>query len=229
MGREFFDHACEHAAHLLELTLSLPTSDPRRAGRLLRAANWLELAANLDSGLKTSALKNLGLAYMHRVKDGAPVPDPALDPVAAKAAVGRGGAPASELPGLHAPLLTWARAFDDASEARTGVVAVGGSSGFNRASLNLNPPVEDWKSWASQRFSDAWGSFLERPDAPSDGSYSQVKAIYGAIARTVRENRSLEETQAQKSGQKPPAGGEARIERKKKKRRKVAPSTSAEL
>jgi hypothetical protein len=92
VGREFLDHSAEHAAYLLEKALeeedkpaaaAAPAAKSKLSGvtqdqtarwrlsRILTAASWLELSVNLDQPqlLKTSVLKNLGLAYMHVVRD----------------------------------------------------------------------------------------------------------------------------------------------------------------
>lgn len=39
----------------------------------------------------------------------------------------------------------------------------------------------EWKTWASERFSKAWGEFLNRTDATQDPQYSTIKDIYDTV------------------------------------------------
>jgi hypothetical protein len=200
VGREFFDHAADHAAHLLELTLAQdhpPPAAPEaeaaalsrlRTWRLLRVAAWLELAVNLDPHLKTSVLKNLGLAYMHLVR----TPDAASVHLP----------PDRGVPGFEAPVAAWAESFDAAAAARTlqlnrswALPPPPSSSSSSlawphrKASLNVAPVLSGdgsgWKAWAAARFQASWGAFLARHDAPQDGSYESVRAIYNAVAKSA--------------------------------------------
>ena len=41
----------------------------------------------------------------------------------------------------------------------------------------------DWKTWASQRWSYAWGHFLDMKGAESDTSYEHVKSIYETVMK----------------------------------------------
>ncbi len=43
----------------------------------------------------------------------------------------------------------------------------------------------DWKTWASERWSYAWGKFLDMKGAESDASYEQVKSIYETIMKAT--------------------------------------------
>jgi len=248
VGREFFDHATDHAAHLLELTLAQDDQAPAldqsssinqqslRVWRLLRAASWLEIAVNLDPHLKTSALKNLGLAYMHLVR----TPDHLstqrhLPPP-----------PAQGVPGFGAPILEWAQNLDTSAMVRAAQLNQSwapppqspllSSSPWdltwpkNKASLNVAPVMSSdgsgWKEWAADRFKQSWGQFLIRPDAPQDGSYASVRAIYDAVAKSANSAAATPRSNQQQP-QEPPgarsatsANSEATKSTAKKKRKK---------
>jgi len=252
VGREFFDHATDHAAHLLELTLAQDENAPAsnqannanqaslRMWRLLRAASWLELAVNLDPHLKTSALKNLGLAYMHLVR----TPDHLstqrhLPPT-----------PAQGVPGFGAPVLEWAQNLDTSAVVRAAQLNQSwallpqspllSSSPWdltwpkNKASLNVAPVMSSdgsgWKEWAAERFKQSWGLFLARPDAPQDGSYSSVRAIYDAVAKSANSaattSQPIQQTQSPRSAHATTSGKSEATKpagaKKKKKKKKAS-------
>ncbi|KAJ8599309.1 hypothetical protein CTAYLR_005324 [Chrysophaeum taylorii] len=44
----------------------------------------------------------------------------------------------------------------------------------------------EWKTWASERFTLAWGEFLERKDATDDPQYDTIRHIFDSVARLPR-------------------------------------------
>ena len=203
VGREFFDHSSEHAAYLLEKAIDSPAGD-ERLDRLLRAAAWLELSVNLDDGLKTSVLKNLGLAYMHVVRDKRALP-------------GRRA-------GL-APLAAWAVSLDEAR--RAALASRGENSSLVPAARNVVPdeafPDGGWKTWASDRFQTNWGLFLKREDATADASYASIKSIYETVrgrAATTEAETAVKRRAGSHVGNAGSGGSGAPAVKKPKKKKK---------
>jgi len=179
VGREFYDHVAEHGAHLLDLALSESGGEVGGAPALddlLTAAQWMEIAVAFDPHLKTSTLKNLGLAYLHVVKDKTtqspeyPVPPGSQQRLdwAAREAAHRASPMLSPLEALVDPLTHFAAAAQNASAPQ------------------LTPPQGvDFKSWASERFLANWRAFMHRPDASKDPSYPEVARILQHVQAKV--------------------------------------------
>jgi len=145
VGREFYDHLIERAAHLLDIAVKADGSERGNGdtGRgseavqpllrsLAEAAAWLELASANDEegkeGSRPAIKKNLGLAYMHMVRNkehGVNISLPKLVAVFSDAGMSELIKPVREI---------WWN--DDGKEG-------------------------DWKTWASLRWSEAWKEFLE--------------------------------------------------------------------
>mmetsp|Transcript_72656 Transcript_72656/g.206890 ORF Transcript_72656/g.206890 Transcript_72656/m.206890 type:complete len:880 (-) Transcript_72656:73-2712(-) len=71
VGREFYDHAAERGAYLLEKGIELfntPETAPAKMQAAVEAATWFEVCEAQDPDYATHNLKNLGLAMVHIVK-----------------------------------------------------------------------------------------------------------------------------------------------------------------
>ena len=246
VGREFSDHAMEHAAFLLEQNLAfdkfqgqgsedastlknnnrrattLAEAARQRVPRLLAAARWFELVVNTDVALKTSTLKNLGIAYMHLVRD----------------KTFPSGRNVPEASSSSATIVRWAEkasAFAPPSSLSSGGEAGGRlPSEFSTApgktpASNLVPDVgfgDGWKSWAGERFQAAWGEFLQRPDARRDSSYESIKGIVEKVSKSVKPKATQQQhhhhqQQSQGSGSESGADEAKKKKRKKKKKKPV--------
>lgn len=67
VGREFYDHASERAAYLLEQGIELfntPETAPAKLQAAIEAATWFEVCEAQDPDYATHNLKNLG-TYSH--------------------------------------------------------------------------------------------------------------------------------------------------------------------
>lgn len=152
INREFFSHMLIRATYLLDLAVSQSVQGSRVLQSLVESAAWLELVSAMDSASLTPALKkNLGLAFMHMVRNKELLehePLPAIDDVFANAG--------------------WK--ITSALESR----------GWNN-SMGLG-----WKIWASTKWNETWGEFLNMPGAMEDGSYHQVKEIYEVVNKRVQ-------------------------------------------
>lgn len=70
INREFYNHMVIRATYLLDLAVSPPVSGLPVLKSLVDAAAWLEMVSIIDAESVTPALKkNLGLAYMHMVRN----------------------------------------------------------------------------------------------------------------------------------------------------------------
>lgn len=49
------------------------------------------------------------------------------------------------------------------------------------ADLHPNATGDEWKTWASERFTKAWGDFLQRSDASEDPQYETIRGIYEKV------------------------------------------------
>mmetsp|Transcript_39037 Transcript_39037/g.57329 ORF Transcript_39037/g.57329 Transcript_39037/m.57329 type:complete len:789 (-) Transcript_39037:593-2959(-) len=69
--REFFDHFMSRATHLLDMAVTMEGKNEPVLKSLAEAAFWLELSAVHDSDISLSPAlkKNVGLAYMHMVRN----------------------------------------------------------------------------------------------------------------------------------------------------------------
>lgn len=51
------------------------------------------------------------------------------------------------------------------------------------AQLHPRAGGSEWKTWASERFSMAWGEFLNRADATEDPQYDTIRDIYDSVIK----------------------------------------------
>jgi len=165
VGREFYDHVAEHGAHILDLAVN----GDFNLEDLLTAAQFMELAVAFDPHLKTATLKNLGLAYLHVVKDKTAASPKYPAPRGTQRRVD--WAQAEYLHRTHPRLSR----MESLVEPLNNFAA---SAAWNSSSPTLVPPEGvDFKSWASERFLAMWRAFINRPDAHKDPSYSDVLRI----------------------------------------------------
>ena len=158
--REFFDHFVERAAFLLDAAINNKNGSASKLRSLVEAAAWLELAGIHDSkisGIAPSLKKNLGLAYLHMVRNNErgfeyylPKTEDIFSGVGEKA--------------FMTPLKDVWWGLNGEQEAGKG----------------------DWKTWATQRWSETWGEFLSMKEAANDPSYKQIKSIFDTVFSATR-------------------------------------------
>jgi hypothetical protein len=191
--REFYSHVVNRASYLLEKAIAaqeqqqqqgkqleqrdknqntkyqhnqLPTSNADRSilPSLVDSAGWLEMVAAMDERSVTPALKkNLGLAYMHMVRNKEQIETVPLPPVAHF---------------FGSSNMNWTVA-EEALSDRCWV----------EAAENTDGGTNTWKSWASERWNLSWKEFLAMEGAQKDESYQQVKHLYDLVHKSATKNR----------------------------------------
>ena len=164
LQREYFDHIYERSAHILELVIEDPPPEgltPQdRFGLLVEVSAIFELILSQDSLKKEEDFglyKNLGLAYMSMIK-------------------------------MDKTLL-----FNTAP-LRDSVLSYQGTDMVEFLAENSLFPIKDdgawsegWRTFATERWSFLWKTYLGMEGAESDGSYGGVKNIMDAVFKSVGE------------------------------------------
>lgn len=174
--RDYMAHSAEAAAHLLEEAIALQEQYDRAAVReddnnaliatkmsstlvlkhFLEAAWWLEVLVANDLQHTTHTLKNLGLAYFHLL-----YLSPTIPVAAAEAQLRR---------------VPRASPFSDEVLATT---TPQWFSGRDRHETG-------WRMWLLNRFDEAWGACLRRPDAQNLPEASKMRQQHQQIMARMR-------------------------------------------
>ena len=156
--REFFDHLVSRSTYLLDMAIrdSSDSTQHRMLPSLVESAAWLELASSWDeaySNPSPSMKKNLGLAYMHIVRNqeqgGFPYVEDIFD-----VSYGNTTRGDSQKPHRH----NW----------------------WTKKTDNLD---DSWKGWATTRWQEEWGTFLKIESSRAEPGYDQVKSIYQSVMK----------------------------------------------
>jgi hypothetical protein len=154
--REFLDHFQSRATHLLDLAVTEDEFNPdAHLLSLLESAYWLEISRLNDdyAAASPSVYRNLGLAYMHIVRS-------------------------------HANKSTAQRLFPMVADI---FVRTNNSLMSQKVreiwynSTSSRGKTSGWKDWASTRWDQTWGYYLQMSEAKNDSAYQQIYDIYHTV------------------------------------------------
>ena len=169
--REFFDHMVSRSTYLLDLAIKererpdqssyiIPNITNDNGQRVLpaivEAAAWLELASSWDEHYRIpspSMKKNMGLAYMNIVRSKEPGGFPFVQDIFN---VGENDNETNAIQKWHRR--NW---------------WTGASKGGD----------DNWKLWATTRWQEEWGAFLNLESSKAEPDYSQIKSIYLSVTK----------------------------------------------
>ena len=177
--REFFDHFVSRATYLLDQAVNEGNNHEEKTyylerkkqvdtpvlTSLVEAIYWLEIARINDDLVSESPSlwKNLGLGYMHMVRN--------------KEGVGIGEEKASNLPTIK-------DLFSKTKNAKLtrSIDNIWWKKKEKTKDMQAVVDKDDnWKGWASTRWQNTWETFLEMEEAKSDPSYTTIKNMYESV------------------------------------------------
>jgi len=154
--REFYHHFVTRATHLLDMAVSSDSGSTGVLKSLVESAAWLEVAQMHDKYSITPALKK-NLGIAY------------MNMVRNKEG------------GKNAFLPDVDDIFSD-----VGNKEFMGMMAKKQWWIEGVKKDADWKSWASNRWSDTWGEFLAMEGADKEPGYTQVKNIYQEVMMSIR-------------------------------------------